>query len=543
MELNFATAWEAISDEIPDADAIACGDRVFSWAEYEDRAARVAQALATAGVALGGNVGLCLYNGPEYSEAQFAAFKQRATPFNVNYRYTASELRSLLADADTEALFFDATIADAIGEIRTDLPDLKLLVQVRAPSSSAETPDWAVDYETLIASNEKAPRIERSPDDLWMLFTGGTTGNPKGVMWPHGNMIQTMKASYAGVKLEVPQNVPELLESVRQIHATGRTMRQLAAAPLMHGTSGITALTTHMMGGAVLTLEERSFSGRALFECVERHRASHLTIVGDAFSRPMLEALDEAKAKGEPFDLSSIFLILSSGVMWSAPIKQALLEHNPRMRLMDSLGSSEGVGFAAKLETKASTATTARFSLGEFTKVINDAGEEVKPGSGERGRLALGGYLPVGYYKDPKKSAETWPTIDGRRYSIPGDYATVEEDGTIVLLGRGSVCINSGGEKIYPEEVEEALKLDDAVMDCNVVGVPDERWGQAITAVVKLANPSVDDASLIAGVKTTLASYKAPKHIVRVETFLRSPNGKSDYRWATKTALEALGLD
>jgi acyl-CoA synthetase (AMP-forming)/AMP-acid ligase II len=543
MELNFATAWEAIADEIPESDAIACGDRVFSWADYEDRAARVSKALANAGVSVGGNVGLCVYNGPEYSEAQFAAFKMRATPFNVNYRYTATELRSLLESADTEALFFDASLADAIAEIRSDLGLLKIAVQV----GPAPVPDWAVGYDSIIAEFDKAPRIERSPDDLWMLFTGGTTGNPKGVMWPHGNMIQTMKASYSGVKLVVPQTIDELLDCVRQIHATGRAMRQLAAAPLMHGTSGITALTTHMMGGAVLTLEERSFSGRALFDCVERHRASHLTIVGDAFSRPMLEALDEAKERGEPFDLSSIFLILSSGVMWSAPIKQALLAHNPRMRLMDSLGSSEGVGFAAKLETDAKSATTARFSLGEFTKVINDAGEEVKPGSGERGRLALGGSLPLGYYKDPKKSQETWPTIGGRRYSIPGDYATVEDDGTIVLLGRGSACINSGGEKIYPEEVEEALKLDDGVLDCNVVGVPDERWGQAITAVVQLSDDAIaaklDDASLIAGVKNTLASYKAPKHIVRVDAFVRSPNGKSDYRWATRTALEALGLD
>ena len=543
MELNFATAWEAIADEIPNADAIACGDRVYSWAKYEDRASRIAQALKQAGVSVGANVGLCLYNGPEYSEAQFAAFKERATPFNVNYRYTANELRSLLKDADTQALFFDASLVDSIAELHADLKEMKLAVQV----GDGPVPDWAVGYDALITTHEKAERIDRSPNDLWMLFTGGTTGNPKGVMWPHGNTIQTMKATYAGVKLPVPQNIHELLDSVQQIPATNRTMRQLAAAPLMHGTSGITALTTHMMGGAILTLAEHSFSGRALFHCVERYRASHLTIVGDAFSRPMLEALDEAKDKGEAFDLSSIFLILSSGVMWSAPIKQALLMHNPRMRLLDSLGSSEGVGFAAKLETDAKTATTARFSLGEFTKVINDAGEEVKPGSGERGRLALGGFLPIGYYKDPKKSEETWPTIGGRRYSIPGDYATVEDDGTIVLLGRGSACINSGGEKIYPEEVEEALKLNDAVLDCNVVGVPDERWGQAITAIIKLSQKAIDagieDSSLIAGVKETLASYKAPKHIIRVDTFLRSPNGKSDYRWATRTALIALGLE
>ncbi len=539
MELDFATAWEAIADEIPEADALCCGPVVRSWADYEDRAARLASALAAAGVEVGGNVGLCLYNGPEYSEAQFAAFKHRATPFNVNYRYTANELHSLLEGADTQALLFDASLAEAIGEIRERLPLLRLAIQV----GDAPVPDWAVAYEDLIARHEKAPRIPRSPDDLWMLFTGGTTGNPKGVMWPHGNMIQTMKQTYAGVKQAVPRTIDELLDSVRQLVATGRVTRQLAAAPLMHGTSGITALTTHMMGGAVITLEERSFSGRALFETVERHGATHLTIVGDAFSRPMLEALEEAERRGEPFDLSSIFLILSSGVMWSAPIKEALLGYSPRMRLIDSLGSSEGVGFAAKLESDPGKATTARFQLGEFTKVIDDSGREVEPGSGERGRLALGGPLPLGYYKDPVKSEETWPTIGGRRYSIPGDYATVEADGSIVLLGRGSVCINSGGEKIYPEEVEEALKLQDSVLDCNVVGVPDERWGQAITAVVKLSDPQTPDESLIAGVKKTLAGYKAPKHIVRVDEFVRSPNGKSDYRWASRTALEALGLD
>jgi len=538
MQLDFATAWEAIADEIPEADALIQGDLRRSWAEYEDRAARLASALSEVGIGARANVGLCLYNGPEYSEAQFAAFKLRATPFNVNYRYTAQELQSLLEGADAEALFFDASLAESIDAIRGALPGIRLFVQV----GGAAPPDWAADYEALIEGHAPAPRVQRSPDDLWMLFTGGTTGHPKGVLWPHGNMIQTMKATYRGLKQEVPRSIDELLASVRAIHDAKRVTRQLAAAPLMHGTSGISALTTHMTGGAVLTLEGHSFSAPALFECVERHRATHLTIVGDAFSRPMLEALDEAKQRGEPWDLSSIFLILSSGVMWSAPVKQALLDYNPRMRLMDSVGSSEGVGFASKLEGDPRQTTTARFSLGEFTKVLTEDGREVEPGSGERGRLALGGPLPLGYYKDPEKSEATWPTIDGRRYSIPGDFATVEADGTIVLLGRGSVCINSGGEKIYPEEVEEALKLEPAVLDCNVVGVPDERWGQAITAVVELRDPSVSDESLVRAVKSRLAAYKAPKHIVRVEKLVRSPNGKSDYRWASKVACEALGL-
>jgi fatty-acyl-CoA synthase len=538
MDLNLATLWEAISDEIPRSDALICGERQLSWRDYEDRAARVATVLANAELPLAANVGLALYNGTEYSEVQFGCFKQRVTPFNVNYRYTAKELHSLLEGADAQALFFDHSLADAIDEIRAKLPLIRLFVQLGGDA----TPDWAEDYESLIRSSEPAPRIERSPDDLWMLFTGGTTGNPKGVMWPQGNLVRTMKATYAGLKRAVPESIEEALDSVRAIAASGRTTRQLAAAPLMHGTSGIAALTTHTTGGAVITLESRHFSGAELFECVERNRVTHLTIVGDAFSRPMLEALDAAKERGEPYDLSSIFLILSSGVMWSAPIKQALLAYNPRMRLMDSLGSSEGVGFAAKLETDAGKVTTARFSLGEFTKVINEEGKEVVPGSGERGRLALGGPLPVGYYKDPKKSEETWPTIDGRRYSIPGDFATVEADGTITLLGRGSVCINSGGEKIYPEEVEEVLKLHPAVADCNVVGVPDERWGQAITAVVALKDPSIEDPALVAFVKESLAGYKSPKHIVRVEAVKRQANGKSDYRWATATATAALGI-
>ena len=311
----------------------------------------------------------------------------------------------------------------------------------------------------------------------------------------------------------------------------------LPACPLMHGTGLLTAINTIAAGGTIITLESLGFDAEEFWEGVERNRANSAVIVGDAFARPMAEALD---ANPGGHDISSLRVISSSGVMWSATVKQSLLSYSPRMRLLDSLGSSEGVGFAAKLESDPNKATTASFSLGEFTKVITDDGKEVVPGSGERGRLALGGPLPTGYYNDPKKSEETWPTIKGRRYSIPGDYATVEEDGTIILLGRGSACINSGGEKIYPEEVEEALKLHPAVADCNVVGVPDERWGQAITAVVQLNDSSIEDQTLIQSVKENLAAYKAPKHIVRVDVLKRQANGKSNYRWAASTAKKAL---
>ncbi len=539
VTFNLASAWEAVSDAIPDEDALICGDARVSWGELDDRAARIAAALGAAGLGIADNVGLCLYNGNEYLEAQFGAMKRRCSPFNVNYRYTAAELGDLLVGADTRAVFYSADLVERFEEVRGSLDQVALFVQV----GGGDVPDWAVDYASLLAAHDPAARVDRSPDDLWILFTGGTTGSPKGVMWPHGSLVGTMDRTFDSMRLALPTDLGEVVERVHEIRARGFVTRQLAAAPLMHGTAGIAALGTLVQGGAVLTLPGRHFDADALWRMVERHRATHLTVVGDAFCRPMLTALDDAARRGEPFDLSSVFLIMSSGVMWSAPVKAGLLEHNPQMRLLDSLGSSEGAGFANKLESDSGATSTARFQLGPNTRVLAEDGHDVEPGSGERGRLALAGPLPIGYYKDPAKSAETWPVIDGRRYSIPGDWATVEADGSIVLLGRGSVCINTGGEKVYPEEVEEALKLHPGVVDATVVGVPDERWGQAVTALVELApGASVDDADLGTTVRQNLADYKAPKHIVRVPRLQRSPNGKSDYRWALTTAKEQLGI-
>ncbi len=433
-----------------------------------------------------------------------------------------------------------ASLRDQFDEIRSDLPDIELLVEV---GGADDTPAWAVDYETMIAATAPAARIERSADDLWLLFTGGTTGRPKGVMWPHSSMVGTMANIYRGMRMPLPDSVDDVVARAHEIRERGLVTRQLAAAPLMHGTAGITALSTMVQGGSVVCMPTPSFDADVAWATVARERTTHLTVVGDAFCRPMVEALDRAAERGEPYDLSSIFLIMSSGVMWSAPVKSALLSHNPKMRLLDALGSSEGAGFANKLEGDADATSTARFQLGQYTRVLTEDGRDVAPGSGERGRLALGGPLPIGYYNDPVKSAETWPIIDGQRYSIPGDWATVEDDGSIVLLGRGSVCINTGGEKVYPEEVEEALKLLDGVVDTNVVGVPDERWGQAITAVVELApGAELADDDLVAGVREHLAAYKSPKHIVRVPSLVRSPNGKTDYRWALTTAKAALGI-
>ncbi len=541
---DLATIWEAIADLDPDADALAHGDVATggpprSWGTMQDRAARLAAAFAAHGVGADDKVGLYLYNGPEYLEAEFAAFKQRAVPCNVNYRYLADELTYLLTNADARVLVFDHTLAERVLEVRGRCPDLRLLVQV----GGDEVVEGAEGYEDLIAAHEPAPRITRSDDDLWFLYTGGTTGHPKAVMWPHSSLLQTMAVHYGVLERPVPSTVEEAVDAVREFRSRGREIRLLAAAPLMHGTSGISSLQNLTLGGMIATLAGRHFDAHELWRVVQERRITQLTIVGDAFARPMLAALDEAAAEGRPYDLSSLHQILSSGVMWSNESKQALLAHHD-MTLFDSLGSSEGVGFGAQIARRGEGETrTARFRLGPNATVLTDDGRQVEPGSGEVGMLAVGGPIPLGYYKDPEKTAATFREVGGRRWSMPGDFATIEADGTITLLGRGSVCINSGGEKIYPEEVEEALKTHPAVRDANVVGLPDEKWGQAVTAVVSLEpGAEVTDDELVGHVKSRIAHYKAPKTIVRVAEVLRGPNGKADYRWARDTAARAVGV-
>jgi fatty-acyl-CoA synthase len=456
----------------------------------------------------------------------------------VNYRYLEAELEYLLDNADAEAVVFDVEFSDRLEHIRAALPKVEVWLCVGADDAHP-VPDWAEDYEATIASTAPMPRVERSGDDLWFLYTGGTTGMPKGVMWPHRNLLATGAATFAVVKRPVPSTPGEVADAVRAFHEQGRAVRLLPAAPLMHGTSAITAVAVLSAGGTVVTLTSRSFDADELCRAVETHRVTQLTIVGDAFAKPVVAALGRARDAGTAYDISSLKIVVSSGVMWSAPAKAELLEFCSAT-LVDSLGSSEGVGFASSVARKGETAPTATFSLGEHARVFTEAGDEVTPGSGERGLLAVGGPIPIGYYKDPDKSAQTFRSFAGRIWSVPGDWATVETDGTITLLGRGSVCINTAGEKVYPEEVEETLKLHDDVADCNVVGLPDEKWGQSVTAVVAMTSGATpDEAALIAHCKEHLAGYKCPKRVVVVERIQRGPNGKPDYRWATEVATTA----
>ena len=540
-DLNIADAWDAITEVIPEADAVVCGDEHRSWYEFERRADAMAASWASRGIGRGSKVGLYLPNCIEYLEAQYATFKLGAVACNVNYRYTADELRYLLENADAEAIVFASHLADRVGAVCDGLPDLGLLVQV-----GGDPGPGFVTFDALIGENHgPAPTTGRSGDDLWFLYTGGTTGMPKAVMWPHSSLFGTMRPHFDGLRLPYPETAATASANVVNIHERGKVTRQLTGAPLMHGTASLAAMATLTQGGCVLMTSSPSFDADEFWEMTQRERVTNLVIVGDVFARPMVDSLQRAESSGAPYDIDSLRLVLSSGVMWSAPLKEALREFKPGLVLVDSLGSSEATNLGSDVVRGGDAPRTARFRLSDDAQVFTEAEKPVVPGSGERGLLAVGGPLPIGYYKDPVKTAATYRTIDGVRWSMAGDWATVEADGTITLLGRGSGCINTGGEKVYPEEVEETLKLHDDVVDCNVVGLPDERWGQRVTAVVEVrAGSSVSDDAIVDHARELISGYKLPKQIVRVPRLHRGPNGKSDYRWALRVAeAEALAED
>ncbi len=533
MSIHFATAWETVAARYPDRTACICDGEALSWRQYEADAAKLAALLTEHGLGTDSKVGLYLHNSNEYQVAQFAAFKVGGCPINVNYRYKADELVYLLDNADAEAVFFQACYAMRIWEIKDRLPKIKLFVQVNDGTEALM--DFAVDYTRALRDHEPHAPQTRDPDGVYMLYTGGTTGLPKGVMYPVGGFAGFFLAmGAAGRELETPTTLADYEGFLDAIPAPPATV---VACPLMHGTGcWLGGFLPHLLGGTSITPSKLGFDADRLWDTVERHRATDVVIVGDAFARPMLAALDGAAKRGTPYDISSLQAITSSGVMWSQEVKQGLLLHHDMM-LMDVMGSTEG-GMASSVTTRESTVATAKFEMNDGVKVITDDGRFVEPGSGEIGKIATSAFVPLGYYKDPEKSAATFREVDGVRYSFPGDYATIEANGTITLLGRGSVCINTAGEKVFPEEVEEAVKRHPAVHDCLVVGVADERFGQRVTAVASTRAPIGED-ELIAFTHDLLAGYKAPKRVLFVDEVKRAPNGKADYKWASNYAAQA----
>ena len=537
MEFHFNNVWTALSEEFPDRPALICEGKTVTWSEFNERAARLAGLFAANDVTSGASVGMYMLNCNEYTEAHFGCFKQSVCPVNVNYRYRAEELIYLLDNSDSEVVIYHATYAPRIREIRDSLPKIKLYIQVD-DGSDEPLLDGALDYELALTGSAPLPFSPSAYDDRYMLYTGGTTGMPKGVMYDNGALAHWLCiGGYTSRGLAPPTSIDEVLAGARAITEMGAVHCSLPACPQMHGTGmWIGTMVALNCGGTVVTQRTQHLDADSLLQCVVDNRVSDLTIVGDAFARPILAALDAAKAAGKPYDLSRLSQIASSGVMWSSEIKEGLLKHQ-NMVLNDIMGSTEG-SMGASISTRDGAAKTAKFMVADYVKVFNEDDKPVQPGSGEMGMVATAGIVPRGYYKDEEKSARTFRVVDGVRYSFPGDFATVEADGTITLLGRGSQCINTGGEKVFTEEVEESIKRHDAVEDCLVVGLPDERLGNRVIAVYsqKTGTLPIGDDGLREHVKTQLAGYKAPKQCILVDVVQRAPNGKADYKWAKATA-------
>ncbi len=540
MAWTFADVWEAIAAIQPGHPAMIQGERVITWAEFDRRADALAARLIAEGLGPQAKVAAYLYNGPEYLEAYYAAFKAGYAPVNVNYRYGPEELVYLFDNADAEAVVFHAGFADMVQKIRPRLPGVKAWIAVAEPGHPV--PDGALDYDAIVAETP-ADRPVRAPhgrhgDDLLLLYTGGTTGMPKGVMWRQDDLFQVIGAGGNALAGIAPAtSVEELIARIQgPEHARPTT---LVACPLMHGTGQFSSIIAFNVGGTVSLLPSRKFSAIELWDEADRLQVSNIVIVGLAFSTPMLEALEANPGR---WSLDTVKVMSSSGSMWSQENKRGLLSYARNAMILDSFGSSEAVGMGLSASAPGAEAQTAAFTPGPNGAVFTEDGRRVAPGSGERGLVAVTGFLPAGYYKDPEKTERTFRVFEGVRWSVPGDWAEVNADGSLKLLGRGSVCINTGGEKVFPEEVEEALKTHAKVRDAVVVGVPDARFGERICAVVEPVPgeaPTLGEMS--AHVHGQLAGYKAPRELVVVESIGRAPNGKVDYAAVKARALKELG--
>ena len=529
---SYGDILEAVEKITPeDQPALIHGDRVINWGDFARRTSNLARNLLASGVQPGEKIAFYMRNCPEYSEGIAAGFKAGLTHVNVNYRYIEHELVYLIDNSDATVVIYQSEFQHYVDEIKHQLPDVKHWLVVDDGKASS--------YEDMANSGDgSAPGIKHSADDMLFLYTGGTTGMPKGVMWRHDGLFQVLGAG-GNARLGTPpcKDLEELLERLK---ANPRTVN-LPLPPIMHGTGLLSAVGAMAAGGTCITLTSRSFEPELALENITKHKVTQVTIVGDAFARPMLEVLDEHPGK---YDISSVAVINSSGVMWTREIKAGLLKHNENLLLSDAFSSSEAIGLGTSLMTKDQTIDVAKFALGANCKVFSEDLKEVKPGTSESGMIAVKGFLPVGYYKDQEKTDKTFKVIDGIRYSLPGDWVRVEDDGSLTLLGRGSNCINTAGEKVYPEEVEEALKFHAAVADALVVGVKDEKWGQSITAVVQPNEGCViDELELREFSRKHLAAYKLPKRILVKDNLNRAANGKADYKSIQEYAEQQLGIN
>ena len=539
MAMQFANVWERVSDTVGDNIALINGDKELSWSQLDVKAAKIATILEEYGLKSDSKVGIYLHNSNEYLEAQYGVFKIEGVPINVNYRYKENELIYLLDNADAEAVFFQGCYSERIKAIKDQLPKIKVYIQI--DDGTEPLMEGAIDYESSISSSKEQKRFDRTEENIYMLYTGGTTGMPKGVMYKHGGFIPSMLKTAFAMGFEVPEDISDLEKIVKNAKENDSLSISLPACPLMHGTGmWLGAFLPMFSGGTVVTISDLGLNPKKVWEEVVKNKVNSLVIVGDAFAKPLLDELKEAKSSSNEYDISSLRAMISSGVMWSSEIKDGLLELHD-MTLFDAMGSSEG-GMGSAVSNREMPAKTAKFALNPGVIVLSDDGKEVEPGSEEMGKIGTSGLVPEGYFKDEKKSAETFKEINGVRYSFPGDYATINEDGTINLLGRGSNCINTAGEKVYPEEVEEAVKKHPNVYDCLVVGLKDEKFGQRVVALASLeTSGSLEEGELIDFTREQLSGYKLPKQVLFVDEVMRAPNGKANYKWAKEEAENKIG--
>ena len=536
MYFNLATISEAVADVVPDREAIIFKDRRITYGTLRDRSRRLANLLLDRGLGMRtprnqlpdwesgqDHLGIYLYNGNEYLEGMLGAFKARLAPFNINYRYVDEELVYLLNNAKTRALLYHSSLADRVRAIRDRVPSMELLVQVTDDESDLLA--GALDYETALSeSDERRPEVEWDPDDLYILYTGGTTGMPKGVLWRHSDvLIATLGGRRAnGHVLE------SLDEYVSRARGMGR--KSLPAPPFMHGAGHWNALQMLNAGGTVVIQDNVfRFDPKNVLEIIAREEVTTLLIVGDAFGRPLADEL-----ANNPHNVSSLRNIITGGAIMTANVKRELIELIPQVNIIDSAGSSETGGQASHVSNAKAGAETGRFTLTPNNAVLaEDLSQVLAPGHKELGWWARSGNIPLGYLDDEAKTRETFPTVNGIKYSVPGDKVRLLSDGTLELHGRDSITINSGGEKIFAEEVEQAVKHHSAVFDAVVTGRRSERWGNEVVAIVQLKEGvAATEEGLLAECERHIARYKLPKAFIFLEAIVRSPSGKADYRWA-----------
>ena len=529
---NLADMFEAAVDAFGDREYLVAAGERRTYAQMEERANRLAHYLAAQGVGHGDHVGIYALNSVEWVETAWAVFKLRAVWININYRYVKEELRYLFTNADLVALVHAAEFSPQVADLLPELPDLRLVIGIDDGSGVALGQGTVPFEEAMAQGGPERDFAPRSGDDYYILYTGGTTGMPKGVVWRHEDVFYALGGGVdptTNTRVKAPE---EMVEKGR-----GGQLTLLPIAPLMHGATQWSILGQSFVGNRTILIPK--FDPHEVWRLIESEKANSMMITGDAMGKPLIEALDDP---GADYDLSSLLAVTSSAALFSAPVKDEFFRHLPDIVIVDAIGSSESGNNGMATMTKGGTAMKSGPTVSALggTVVFDEDLKPVVPGSGTIGKIARTGDIPVGYYNDPDKTAEVFIHVEGKRYVMPGDFATIEEDGTITLLGRGSVSINSGGEKIFPEEVESAVRSHPDVFDAIVVGAPDERWGQRVAAIIQPRSdrhPSLEEIQVYC--RDHIAGYKVPRQLHVVETIERSPSGKPDYRWASGIVAEA----